>query len=75
MSGLFFWKAYKVLSNMKESESISHSVVPDSANPWTVDRQAPLSMGFSRQEYWSELPFLSSLSTMLSHICYHLILQ
>ena len=23
---------------------------------WTVDRQAPLSMGFSRQEYWSGLP-------------------
>ena len=23
---------------------------------WTVARQAPLSMGFSRQEYWSELP-------------------
>ena len=25
---------------------------------WTVARQAPLSMGFSRQEYWSELPCL-----------------
>ena len=25
--------------------------------PWTVVRQAPLSMGFSRQEYWSRLPF------------------
>ena len=24
---------------------------------WTVACQAPLSMGFSRQEYWSELPF------------------
>ena len=24
---------------------------------WTVDRQAPLSMGSSRQEYWSGLPF------------------
>ena len=24
--------------------------------PWTVVCQAPLSMGFSRQEYWSELP-------------------
>ena len=28
-------------------------------NPWTVARQAPLSMGFSRQEYWSGLPFPS----------------
>ena len=29
------------------------------ASPWTVVRQAPLSMGFSRQEYWSGLPFPS----------------
>ena len=27
--------------------------------PWTVAQQAPLSMGFSRQEYWSGLPFPS----------------
>ena len=27
--------------------------------PWTVANQAPLSMGFSRQEYWSGLPFPS----------------
>ena len=26
------------------------------ANPWTVAHQDPLSMGFSRQEYWSGLP-------------------
>ena len=26
------------------------------ATPWTVDLQAPLSMGFSRQECWSGLP-------------------
>ena len=29
------------------------------ATPWTVTRQALLSMGFSRQEYWSGLPFPS----------------
>jgi len=29
------------------------------ATPWTVACQAPLSMGFPGQEYWSELPFLS----------------
>ena len=29
------------------------------ATLWTVARQAPLSMGFSRQEYWSGLPFPS----------------
>ena len=27
--------------------------------PWTVAHQASLSMGFSRQEYWSGLPFSS----------------
>ena len=27
--------------------------------PWTIARQAPLSMGVSRQEYWSGLPFPS----------------
>ena len=29
------------------------------AIPWTVAYQAPLSMGFSMQEYWSGLPFPS----------------
>ena len=29
------------------------------ATPWTVAYQAPPSMGFSRQEYWSGLPFPS----------------
>ena len=37
----------------------SHSIVSDSASLWTVARQAPLSMGFPRQEDWSGLPFLS----------------
>ena len=35
----------------------AHSVVFDSVTPRTVARQAPLSMEFSRQEYWSGLPF------------------
>ena len=29
------------------------------ATPWTAARQASLSIGFSRQEYWSGLPFPS----------------
>ena len=33
------------------------SVVSDSATLWTVARQALLSMGFSRQEYWSGLSY------------------
>ena len=32
------------------------SVMSDSVTPWTVAHQAPLSMGFTRQEYWSGLP-------------------
>ena len=38
---------------------LSHSVVSDSVTPWTVAYQAPPSMGFSRQESWSGLPFPS----------------
>ena len=34
------------------------SVVSNSATAWTVAHQAPLSMEFSRQEYWSGLPCL-----------------
>ena len=38
----------------------SHWVVSDSfVTPWAVFRQAPLSMGFSRQEYWSRWSFSS----------------
>ena len=37
---------------------LSYSVMSNSATLWTVACQAPLSMGFSRQEYWSGLPFL-----------------
>ena len=36
---------------------VSHSVVSNSAAPWAVARQAPVSMEFSRQGYWSGLPF------------------
>ena len=41
----------------KKVKSLSH--VQLFATLWTVARQAPLSMGFSRQEYWSRLPFPS----------------
>ena len=34
-------------------------VVSDSVTPWTIPCQAPLFMEFSRQEYWSGLPFPS----------------
>ena len=38
----------------------AHSVMSNSATPWTVACQAPLSMEFSRQEYQSGLSFRSS---------------
>ena len=38
-------------------KSLSH--VRLFVTPWTVAHQAPLSMGFSRQDYWSGLPFPS----------------
>ena len=38
---------------------VSGSLVSDSVIPGTVAHQAPLSMGLSRQEYWSGLPFSS----------------
>ena len=36
------------------------------ATPWTVAYQAPPSMGFSRQEYWSGVPLLSPESVLVS---------
>ena len=53
------------------SVQFSCSVVSNSfATPWTVAHQAPPSMDFSRQEYWSGLPFpspLKPLSVQFSH--------
>ena len=42
---------------LQSSLLLTHSVLPDSATPGTAARQAPLSMGFPRQEYWSGVPF------------------
>ena len=51
----------RMLAKILESkcESVSCSVVSDSATPWTVAHQIPLSMEFSRQEYSSGWPFPS----------------
>ena len=38
---------------------LGHSVMSNSPTPWIVAHQAPLSMEFPRQEYWSGLPFPS----------------
>ena len=56
-----FWLWIKpiitVLSNY--CVCLSLSLVQLLVTPWNASRQAPLSMGFSRQEYWSVLPFPS----------------
>ena len=36
---------------------VSHLVMSDSLQPWTVAHHALLSVGISRQEYWGGLPF------------------
>ena len=47
----------KLLFNVMKVKSLSH--VRIFATPWTVAHQGSRSMGFSRQEYWSGLPFPS----------------
>ena len=51
--------SYKTV-NFRVVVVFSHRVLSDSfVTPWTIGYQAPLSMGFPRQEYWSGLPFPS----------------
>ena len=52
------WSGWSYYEYMKESESVSCSVRLF-MTPWTVARQAPLSTGFPRQEYWGGLSFSS----------------
>ena len=56
-----YWQWEILLQYFIEAVSAVKSLsrVRLSATPWTVARQAPLSMGFSRQECWSGLPFPS----------------
>ena len=37
----------------------------DFVTPWTAAHQAPLSMGFSKQEYWSGVPLPSPSSSLV----------
>ena len=37
--------------------------------PWTVAHQSPLSIVFSREEYWSGMPFPSPRRRIDIHIC------
>ena len=50
-----FTKALFIIANKLCVFAFSH--VQFFVTPWTAACQAPLSMGFSRQEYWGGLPF------------------
>ena len=52
-------KSWWHLSASFANESESCSAASNSATPWTVSHWTPLSIEFSRQEYWSGLPFTS----------------
>ena len=66
---LILWSDCSILLSLKTLDYLSHcaalcmycaqlhSYVWLFATPWTVAHQAPLSMGFSRQAYWSGRPF------------------
>ena len=53
---------YQPISLHPHANMLSHVI------PWTSARQAPLSMDFSRQEYWSGLPFPSPSRGVLNWI-------
>ena len=63
MAALAHWYTPNITNSVKlwsftsEVKSLSHAQL--FATPWTVAYQAPPSMGFSRQESWSGLPFPS----------------
>ena len=50
------WPTEGGVSQLTTQIGISASTMSDSVTPWTVAHQAPLSVEFSRQEYWSGLP-------------------
>ena len=48
------WKAWRTsLDEKLKLEGCACSVMSDSVTPWIMAHQVPLSIGFSRQEYWS----------------------
>ena len=61
------WKNIQTTGQLNSCPMLVHEVkmlshVQPFATPWTVAYHAPPSMGFFRQEYWSELPLVRSCS-------------
>ena len=70
--------SFKCFNNNDNHKLLSH--VRLFATPWTITYQAPLSMGFSRQEYWSGLLFnilllLASIVMWLVHCHFKNVIQ
>ena len=70
-----WWEAFGYSASLGPEESVSERKLFSFtlcvwlfATPWTVTHQAPRSLGFSRQEYWSGLPFPSLLGS-LGSVC------
>ena len=65
---MFLWEKqwYGLSLGSKVSKVKSLSRVRLFAIPWTIAHQASPSMGFSRQEYWSGLPFPSPSQSFLN---------
>ena len=57
LSTCFVTDAALDVGSESKVKTLSH--VRPLATPWTAAHQTPVSMGFSRQEYWSGLPFPS----------------
>ena len=62
--------------NVKSESEVAQSCLTPS-DPWTAAYQAPLSMGFSRQEYWSGVPLpsleLDTNSALILYVTLHLV--
>ena len=54
------WANREALADIGKGQALVTKLCPTLAAPWFVARQVPLSMRFSRQEYWSGLPFPSA---------------
>ena len=59
MQTLYWILSYQSWISCCDSSGLVTKSFPTRAIPWAVAHQAPLSMGLTRQQYWSGLPFPS----------------
>ena len=56
IAGRFFFFFFLQADSLPAEPQVAKSCLNSFATPWNVARQAPLPLGFPRQEYWSGLP-------------------